>query len=151
MISAPSTAAKRILIIEDHYLNMKLLTDLLQTHGYGILQARDGNEGLEVAHHYRPDLILLDIQLPDISGVELTRQIKRDDDLKDILVVAVTAFAMKEDEQRSRAAGCDGYVTKPISTKTFVAYIEQFPEVVPLPPMVSPPALIDFVHSECSH
>jgi two-component system, cell cycle response regulator DivK len=117
---------KRILIVEDHYLNMKLLTDLLRTGGYCVVQAHNGIEGLEMARRYRPDLILLDIQLPDISGVEVTKRIKGDDDLKHIPVVAVTAFAMRGDERKILAAGCDGDSTKPISTKTFLASIEQF-------------------------
>jgi two-component system cell cycle response regulator DivK len=105
---------------------MKLFHDLLQTRGYRILQARDGTEGLTLAHRHRPDLIITNIGLPGISGLEVTRRIKADDDLKAIPIIAVTAFAMMEDETRIRASGCEAYVAKPISVRDFLSTVELF-------------------------
>jgi two-component system, cell cycle response regulator DivK len=118
--------AKKILIVEDNDLHMKLFNDLLQAHGYETLQTMDGRHALKLAREGRPDLILLDIQLPEISGLEVTKMLKTDDDLKDIPVVAVTAFAMKGDEEQIRKGGCDGYIAKPISAPTFLATIAKF-------------------------
>ena len=118
--------AKKILIVEDNDLNMKLFNDLLQAYGYDTLQALDGRNVLKLTKENRPDLILLDIRLPEISGLEVTKMLKTDDDLKDIPVVAVTAFAMKGDEEQIRKGGCEGYIEKPISVPTFLATIEKF-------------------------
>ena len=118
--------AKKILIVEDNDLHMKLFNDLLQAHGYETLQTMDGRRVLKLARDNRPDLILLDIQLPEISGLEVTKMLKSDDDLKDIPVVAVTAFAMKGDEEQIRKGGCEGYIAKPISVPTFLATIAKF-------------------------
>ena len=96
--------AKKVLIVEDNDLNMKLFNDLLEAHGYITLQTRDGVEALKLARQHRPDLILMDIQLPEISGLEVTKWLKEDDDLRVIPVIAVTAFAMKGDEEKSAAA-----------------------------------------------
>ena len=117
---------KKILIVEDNDLHMKLFNDLLQAHGYETLQTMDGRNALKLARENRPDLILLDIQLPEISGLEVTKMLKADDDLKEIPVVAVTAFAMKGDEEKIRKGGCDGYIAKPISVPTFLATIAKF-------------------------
>ena len=106
---------KKVLIVEDNDLNMKLFNDLLVAHGYGTLQTKDGVEALALARQHRPDLILMDIQLPEVSGLQVTQWIKGDDDLRMIPIIAVTAFAMKGDEEKARAAGCDDYVTKPYS------------------------------------
>src|SRR5882724_8013658 len=103
----PQTAQpKTILVVEDNELNMKLFHDLLEAHGYNILQTRDGMEALKLARQHRPDLILMDIQLPEVSGLEVTKWIKEDDALKAIPIIAVTAFAMKGDEEKIREGGC---------------------------------------------
>jgi two-component system cell cycle response regulator DivK len=117
---------KTVLIVEDNDLNMKLFNDLLQAHGFATLQTRDGREALRIARETRPDLILMDIQLPEVSGLEITRHLKRDEALKGIPVIAVTAYAMKGDEEKIRDGGCDGYVAKPISIGPFMQTIEKF-------------------------
>ena len=120
--------SKTILIVEDNELNMKLFNDLLQAHGYNTLQAKDGRVVVELTRKNRPDLILMDIQLPEISGLEITKMLKADDDLRSIPVVAVTAFAMKGDEQKIRNGGCDGYIAKPISVASFLQTDSRFLE-----------------------
>jgi two-component system cell cycle response regulator DivK len=117
---------KTILIVEDNELNMKLFNDLLQAHGYETLQTKDGREAMEMTEEYHPDLILMDIQLPKISGLEITRQIKQKDDLKSIPVIAVTAFAMKGDEEKIREGGCEAYIAKPISVTNFLETVQRF-------------------------
>ncbi len=112
--------AKTILIVEDNEIGMKLINDLLKTHGYDTLQSVDGKDALQLAREHHPDLIIMDIQLPEISGLELTKMLKADDQLKGIPVLAVTAFAMKGDEEKISAAGCDGYIAKPISVTHFL-------------------------------
>ena len=119
-------AAKRVLIVEDNDLNMKLFHDLLEAHGYDTLQTKDGLEALRLAREYRPDLILMDIQLPEVSGLEVTKWIKEDDDLRAIPVIAVTAFAMKGDEEKIREGGCEDYIAKPISVANFLQTVERF-------------------------
>ena len=119
-------AARKVLIVEDNELNMKLFNDLLEAHGYSTLQTKDGTEALRLARQHRPDLILMDIQLPEVSGLEVTRWLKEDDDLRAIPVVAVTAFAMKGDEEKIRGGGCEGYIAKPISVANFMRIVEQF-------------------------
>jgi two-component system cell cycle response regulator DivK len=118
--------SKTILIVEDNELNMKLFNDLLQAHGYNTLQTKDGREVVQLTRQARPDLILMDIQLPEISGLEITRMLKADDDLSHIPVIAVTAFAMKGDEQKIRSGGCDGYIAKPISVASFLQTVSKF-------------------------
>ncbi len=117
---------KTILIVEDNELNMKLFHDLLDAHGYNTLQTRNGMDALAIAREHKPDLIIMDIQLPEVSGLEVTKWIKDDDLLHDIPVVAVTAFAMKGDEERIRNGGCEAYIAKPISIPAFIATIRQF-------------------------
>ena len=112
--------AKTILIVEDDELSMKLETDVLQVNGYDILQSVDGKDAVELAREHHPDLIIMDIQLPEVSGLEHTKALKADDGLKDIPVLAVTAFALKGDEERILEAGCDGYMAKPISISHFL-------------------------------
>ena len=128
MTSAETGASspKRILIVEDNDLNMRLLTDVLEAHGYRIAGAREGEAGIELARRFVPDLILLDIQLPDISGLEACRRLKRDPATQGIPVVAVTAYATGGDERRARDSGCDGYVTKPIMLPTFLAMVAEY-------------------------
>ncbi|NQV57802.1 MAG: response regulator [Rhodospirillales bacterium] len=118
--------SKTILIVEDNELNMKLFNDLLQAHGYQTLQTKDGHDALGLTEKHLPDLILMDIQLPKISGLEVTKQIKQRDELKHIPVIAVTAFAMKGDEEMIMEGGCDGYISKPISVPTFLETIAGF-------------------------
>jgi CheY-like chemotaxis protein len=120
--------AKRILIVEDNELNMKLLNDVLEAYGYEVIQAREGRMALPLARQHRPDLILMDIQLPDISGLEAVRQLKEDEQMREIPIIAVTAFAMAEDRQRAALAGFDGYVEKPISVRDLPGQIEAFLE-----------------------
>ena len=121
-----AAGAKTVLIVEDNDLNMRLFTDLLDAHGYATVQTRNGREALGLARLHRPNLILMDIQLPEISGLEVTKWLKDDDSLRDIPVVAVTAFAMKGDEERIRRGGCEAYISKPISVASFIATIRQF-------------------------
>ena len=112
--------SKKVLIVEDNELNMKLFHDLLDSQGYETLQTREGLQALALARLHRPDLILMDIQLPEISGLEVTKWLKDDEELSHIPVVAVTAFAMKGDEERIREGGCEAYISKPISVMHFL-------------------------------
>jgi two-component system cell cycle response regulator DivK len=118
--------AKTVLIVEDNELNMKLFHDLLEAHGYRTIQTRNGIEALDLARANRPDLILMDIQLPEVSGLEVTKWIKEDDDLRAIPVIAVTAFAMKGDEERIRQGGCEAYISKPISVSKFLETVRAY-------------------------
>ncbi len=118
--------AKTILIVEDDQLCMKLENDLLQGHGYNTLQSVDGKDALHLAREHHPDLIIMDIQLPEISGMEYTKLLKANDALKDIPVLAVTAFALRGDEEKILEAGCDGYMAKPISVPLFLETVEKF-------------------------
>ncbi len=120
---------KTVLIVEDNELNMKLFNDLLEAHGYRVLQTREGLSALDIARQHKPDLILMDIQLPEVSGIEVTKWLKEDDELRSIPVVAVTAFAMKGDEQKIREGGCEAYISKPISVASFLSTINGFFEV----------------------
>ena len=124
--SVMDAKAKTVLIVEDNELNMKLFHDLLDAHGYAILQTRDGMEALDIAREHRPDLILMDIQLPEVSGLEVTKWLKEDDSLKAIPVVAVTAFAMKGDEEKIREGGCEDYIAKPISVVSFIQTVQKY-------------------------
>ena len=117
--------SKKVLIVEDNELNMKLFHDLLDAQGYETLQTREGLEALSLAREARPDLILMDIQLPEISGLEVNKWLKEDDALASIPVVAVTAFAMKGDEERIRQGGCEAYISKPISVSGFLDTIRR--------------------------
>ena len=118
--------AKKVLIVEDNELNMKLFHDLLDAQGYETLQTREGLQALALAREHRPDLILMDIQLPEISGLEVTKWLKEDDELNSIPVIAVTAFAMKGDEERIREGGCEAYISKPISVSHFLDTVRRF-------------------------
>ncbi len=117
---------KTVLIVEDNEMNMKLFNDLLQAHGYNTVQTSSGHNAKSLAEEHSPDLIIMDIQLPQISGLEVTKILKSDDALKSIPVIAVTAFAMKGDEEKMRAGGCDGYISKPISIPLFIETVEKF-------------------------
>ena len=119
---------KTVMIVEDNELNMKLFNDLLRANGYATLPMRNGYEALDALKEHRPDLIIMDIQLPEISGLEVTKRIKQDEDetLRAIPIIAVTAFAMKGDEERIRQGGCEGYLSKPISVASFIATVKSF-------------------------
>jgi two-component system cell cycle response regulator DivK len=116
---------KTVLIVEDNELNMKLFNDLLEAHNIATLQTKDGREVLEIVREHLPDLIIMDIQLPEVSGLEVTKWLKAEDALKHIPVVAVTAFAMKGDEQKIREVGCDDYISKPISVSHFIEVVHK--------------------------
>ena len=120
------SSSKTVLIVEDNELNMKLFHDLLEAHGYNIIGTRDGMDALKIAREQRPDLILMDIQLPEVSGLEVTKLIKEDDRLRSIPVIAVTAFAMKGDEEKIREGGCEAYIAKPISVSHFLDTVKKF-------------------------
>jgi two-component system cell cycle response regulator DivK len=124
--SGARRSAKTVLIVEDNELNMKLFHDLLDAHGYGTLQSRSGTEAMLLARQHRPQLILMDIQLPEVSGLDVTKWLKDDDELREIPVVAVTAFAMKGDEDRIRSGGCEAYISKPISVVSFLDTVRRF-------------------------
>lgn len=117
---------KRILIVEDNDLNLKLFRDLLGAHGYDTIETKEGLEAITLTRAEHPDLILMDIQLPEISGLDVTRRIKADPSICDIPIIAVTAFAMKDDEEKILAAGCEAYLSKPISIMTFMETVRRF-------------------------
>lgn len=117
---------KKILIVEDNQLNLKLFRDLLDAHDYDTVQTADGREARGLAEQAKPDLIIMDIQLPHISGLDLIKEFKADKKLRNIPIIAVTAFAMAEDEERIRAAGCEDYLAKPISIENFVQKIHKY-------------------------
>ena len=118
--------SKKVLIVEDNELNMKLFHDLLEANGYRTIQTRNGMEALALAREHHPDLILMDIQLPEVSGLDVTRWIKEDETIRHIPVIAVTAFAMKGDEERIRGGGCEAYLSKPISVMKFIETVRHF-------------------------
>ena len=126
MIKPDMGQGKKVLIVEDNELNMKLFHDLLEAHDVGTIQARDGKNVLALAREHKPDLILMDIQLPEVSGLDITKWLKDDDELKSIPVIAVTAFAMKGDEQKIREGGCEDYISKPISVIKFIDTIQKY-------------------------
>lgn len=117
---------KTVLIVEDNELNMKLFNDLLEANGYTTLQSRNGVAAVDLARKHRPNLILMDIQLPEVSGLEVTAWLKQDEELKHIPVIAITAFAMKGDEEKIRARGCEAYLSKPISVRTFLETVKNY-------------------------
>ena len=117
---------KTVLIVEDNELNMKLFNDLLEAHGYATVQTRNGMEDIDLARLHRPDLILMDIQLPEVSGLQVTQWIKNDEELKHIPVIAITAFAMKGDEEKIRQGGCEAYLSKPISVVKFLETVKNY-------------------------
>lgn len=118
--------SKKVLIVEDNELNMKLFHDLLEAHGVETVETSNGNEVLGLAREHKPDLILMDIQLPEVSGLDVTKWLKDDEELKTIPVVAVTAFAMKGDEQKIREGGCEDYISKPISVTRFLEVVDSY-------------------------
>ena len=116
--------AKKVLVVEDNELNLRLFCDLLRAHDYDAEGVRDGREALDRARAFEPDLIVMDIQMPHVTGLELTEAIRAEDGLKAIPIMAVTAYAGKGDEERIRAAGADAYVSKPISLLRFIECVE---------------------------
>jgi two-component system cell cycle response regulator DivK len=116
----------RILVVEDAEDNRRILRDLLTSAGFELFEAADGEEGVRLAAECRPDLILMDIQLPIVDGYEAARRIKADAGLRHIPIIAVTSFALSGDEGKARAAGCDGYVAKPFSPRKVLALVRQF-------------------------
>ena len=121
-MSQPSS--KKVLVVEDNELNMKLFCDLLGAFGYETVQSRDGLNAVDLARHHHPDLIIMDIQLPEVSGLDLTRWIKDDETISDIPIMAVTAFALRQDERLVREAGCEAYLSKPIQMGTFMESVD---------------------------
>ena len=117
---------KTVLIVEDNELNMKLFHDLLEAHGYATVETRSGVEAVGLARRHKPDLILMDIQLPEVSGIEVIQWIKDDDALKAIPIIAITAYAMKGDEEKIRNSGCEAYLSKPISVVKFLETVRNY-------------------------
>ena len=125
MVGDPSEPAPNtVLIVEDNELNLKLLNDLLEYHGYTVITTRLGEPALELAQQSKPDLILMDVQLPDISGIEATQRLKSDEQTRAIPIIAVTAFAMSGDEAKILASGCDAYLAKPFNVAEFLKLVE---------------------------
>lgn len=118
--------SKTVLIVEDNELNMKLFRDLLEAHNFQTIETNDGNSVLDIAREKKPDLILMDIQLPEISGLDVTKMLKADPELSGIPVIAVTAFAMKGDEEKIREGGCEDYLSKPISITEFLNVVQKY-------------------------
>ncbi len=119
-------AGEAILIVDDNPANLRLVEVLLSSEGYDVRTARDAEEALAALSRFRPRLILMDLQLPGMDGLALTRLLKADPAMREINIVALTAYAMKGDEEKADAAGCDGYITKPINTRTFPQEIARF-------------------------
>lgn len=119
-------AASRILIVDDNPTNLKLASDVLECAGFEVLRAEDAEKALAVIQLTVPDLVLMDIALPGMDGLTLTRQLKSEPSTRDVRVIALTAFAMKGDEQKAREAGCDGYITKPIDTRALPGQVSRF-------------------------
>jgi two-component system cell cycle response regulator DivK len=116
----------KILVIEDNEQNLYLVTFILEKHGYEVIQARNGEEGIEIAKKKSPDLILLDIQLPVMDGYTVARELKMNMIKKDVPIIAITSYAMTGDREKALEAGCTGYITKPINPDTFISSIEQY-------------------------
>jgi two-component system cell cycle response regulator DivK len=117
---------KTVLIVEDNELNMRLFHDIMEMQGYNVLQTTNGMDALKLTRRHRPDLIVMDIQLPEVSGLEVTKWIKEDDNLRSTPIIAVTAFALKGDEGKILQSGCEAYLAKPISISHFLETVESF-------------------------
>jgi two-component system cell cycle response regulator DivK len=126
-------AGEPILVVDDNPANAALLAFLLQKHGYEVRTAAEATEALSILKVFVPRLIMMDIQLPGMDGLALTRKLKADLKTRDILVIALTAYAMKGDDDRARAAGCDGYVSKPIDTRALPGVVAEFLRAAPPP------------------
>jgi two-component system cell cycle response regulator DivK len=123
-MAAPDSAGKCVLIVEDNVLNMKLFSAMVAAQGYGVLQASDGTRGLDMAHREDPDLIIMDVKMPGISGLEATRILKDDPDTRDIPIIVTSGYGMHGDDAEVRASGCDGFIAKPIGVREFLELIE---------------------------
>lgn len=121
-------AGEKILIVEDNPLNMELVSDLLQVRGYQVIEATTGKQALELVRQHHPDLILMDVQLPGLDGLAVTKMLKSDPATEDIIVVAITAHAMRGDEAKVYAAGCSAYIAKPIDTRELPRVVSRFLE-----------------------
>jgi two-component system cell cycle response regulator DivK len=119
---------RKVLVVEDNELNMKLFNDLLESQGYEVIQTRDGLSALDLAREHAPDLIIMDIQLPEVPGTDVIKWLKEDEHLRRIPVIAVTAFAMKGDQERIRESGCEAYLSKPISLVEFLDTVRHYIE-----------------------
>jgi CheY-like chemotaxis protein len=117
---------KTILVVEDNKLNMKLVRGLIKIGKYRMLEANDAESGIQLVREQRPDLVLMDIQLPGMDGLSATKIIKEDPELKDIPIVALTSYAMQGDKEKALAAGCTGYIAKPIDTRKFLETVSQY-------------------------
>jgi len=122
--STAASTRRCVLIVEDNPLNMKLFSAMIESQDYDVLQATDGRSALDLAHQQHPDLIIMDLQLPDMSGLDVTRSLKADSDTRDIMIIATTADALRGDEEKIRASGCDGYMAKPISVSDLLELID---------------------------
>ena len=131
----PAAPAKKVLVVEDNELNMKLFCDLLDAFGFETVESRDGLKAVDLARQHKPDLIIMDIQLPEVSGLDLTRWIKDDNSINKIPIMAVTAFAMRQDERLVREAGCEAYMSKPIQMMPFIETVKK----LTAPRTASPP------------
>ena len=120
------TTPQRILVVEDHEDNRQILRDLLTNAGYQIIEAENGEDGVATAAAHRPDLVLMDIQLPILDGYEASRRIKADPALRAIPIIAITSYALSGDEEKARSAGCDAYITKPFSPRALLAKVREF-------------------------
>src|ERR1700741_3933503 len=138
MATAPAT--KKVLVVEDNELNMKLFCDLLDAFGFQAVQSRDGLKAVDLAREHKPDLIIMDIQLPEVSGLDLTRWIKDDSSIAQIPIMAVTAFAMRQDERLVREAGCEAYMSKPIQMMPFIDTVKKLTAPRMPTPRSTPPA-----------
>jgi len=123
---SPHPVRKTVLVVEDNELNLKLVNDILEYHGYTVFTTRLGEPALELARQHSPNLILMDVQLPDISGMEAARRLKGDEQTRTIPIIAVTAFAMSGDEAKILASGCDAYVSKPFNVVEFLKVVERW-------------------------
>ena len=141
MAAAPTN--KKVLVVEDNELNMKLFCDLLDAFGFQTVESRDGLKAVDLARQHKPDLIIMDIQLPEVSGLDLTRWIKDDTSINKIPIMAVTAFAMRQDERLVREAACEAYMSKPIQMMPFIDTVRKLtgPRTAPTspPPRSAPP------------
>ena len=138
MATAP---AKKVLVVEDNELNMKLFCDLLDAFGFQTVESRDGLKAVDLSREHKPDLIIMDIQLPEVSGLDLTRWIKDDSSINGIPIMAVTAFAMRQDERLVREAGCEAYMSKPIQMMPFIDTVKKLTaRSASPPPSRTPPA-----------
>jgi len=120
----PASTRGCVLIVEDNPLNMKLFSAMVGSQGYDVLQAGDGRAALDLARRHHPNLIIMDLQLPDMSGLDVTRMLKADNDTRDIAIIATTAYALRGDEEKIRASGCDGYMAKPIAVSNLLDLID---------------------------